>query len=453
MSLVNDMLRDLDGRRASSEAVGGEQSLAPAQKTQKKRGLGGRWIFLLVAVAATAAVLSWLLPWGRETQINRDYTSQQVATQRTVERHSPLPSEELLESADDGRLTRGVLGADSSGSSVSSDSAVAALSSASSAASPAASSDTSSAAPASSGSPAFDESEEPSAARGISQAAIRDQDSGPAQTRSAEPAELQPNRALAQSDANGVPKESAGNAAAGLMMQSEIAATQTEDDATLVRIPAQAKTQKGRASEEVADESVLRRSTEMSVTQLDVVNVQEALALLAGGQEREAFAMLQDYVTATPGAHRSRETLVKLLLSRNELEQAFLLVDAGLALAPNHQGFKKAKARLLIAGNNPSAAAELLMTRAPEASSDIEYYELLTSTQLAAGDYDGAARNYRQLLQVDSTQARWWYGFALSQDRLGNSSSAKQAYEQALQGTALSANLRRAGERRLRELQ
>lgn len=450
MSLVNDMLRDLDGRRASSEAVGGDQSLAPAQKTQKKRGLGGRWIFLLVAVAATAAVLSWLLPRGRETQINRDYTSQQVATQRTVERPSPLPGEEPLESADDDRLTGGVLGADSSDSS---NSSLASLSSASSATSLAASSETSSAAPASSGSPAFDESEEPSAARGISQAASREPDSSPAQTRSAEPAELQPNRALAQSDANGVPGESAGNAAAGLMKQSQIATTQTEDDSNLVRVPAQAEAQVGRASEEVADESVLRRSTEMSVTQLDVVNVQEALALLAGGQEREAFAMLQDYVTATPGAHRSRETLVKLLLSRSELEQAFLLVDAGLALAPNHQGFKKAKARLLIAGNNPSAAAELLMTRAPEASSDIEYYELLTSTQLAAGDYDGAARNYRQLLQVDSTQARWWYGFALSQDRLGNSSSAKQAYEQALQGTALSANLRRAGERRLRELQ
>ena len=427
MSLVNDMLRDLDGRRASGDTVGGEQSLAPAQKAQEKRGLGESRIavFVVVAVVATAAVLRWLVPQGEETQINRDYTAAQVAVEQAVERPASFAAGEPAASAGDGAVTGEVVGAVSP----------------------------SSLSPASSASPNSAEIAEASTVAVSAQPTSPEQDFSPVQSLSAEKEESQRSIASAQPGSKKMPEVSSANATASLMKQDEAVGASTGDDAESARGATQVQAQQSSAAAEVADEPGMRRSTEMSVTQLDVVNVQEALALLAAGQEREAFSMLQDYVDATPGAHRSRETLIKLLLSRDQLEQAFKLVDAGLALAPNHQGFKKAKARLLIAGDDPGAAAALLMTRAPEASSDIEYYELLTSAQLAAGDYDGAARNYRQLLQVDSTQARWWYGFALSQDRLGNNTSAKQAYEQALQGTALSANLRRAGERRLRELQ
>ena len=80
----------------------------------------------------------------------------------------------------------------------------------------------------------------------------------------------------------------------------------------------------------------------------------------------------------------------------------------------------------MIADKNYESAASLLSARAPEPSSDLEYHELLASAQLGAGDFVGAMQNYRQLLQFDGSQARWWYGYAVANDRLGNISVAKQ---------------------------
>jgi Tfp pilus assembly protein PilF len=61
-------------------------------------------------------------------------------------------------------------------------------------------------------------------------------------------------------------------------------------------------------------------------------------------------------------------------------------------------------------------------------------------------------QNYRQLLQFDGSQARWWYGYAVANDRLGNISVAKQSYEQALKGASLSVSLRRSSEERVAAL-
>jgi Tfp pilus assembly protein PilF len=61
-------------------------------------------------------------------------------------------------------------------------------------------------------------------------------------------------------------------------------------------------------------------------------------------------------------------------------------------------------------------------------------------------------QNYRQLLQFDGSQTRWWYGYAVANDRLGNISVAKQSYEQALKGASLSVGLRRSSEERVAAL-
>lgn len=195
-----------------------------------------------------------------------------------------------------------------------------------------------------------------------------------------------------------------------------------------------------------------RSINELSPAEKDVAKVQEALALLANNDEAGAFAVLGAHVTEAPLAHQSRETLIKLLISRGESARAERLIDAGLELVANHSGFKKTKARLLIERSEYAFAASVLATRAPDVNTDQEYFELLASAQLAGGDYQGAAQSYRQLIAVDGNQSRWWYGLAVSQDRLGNLTVASQAYRQALVGTGLSASLRRRSEDRVREL-
>lgn len=196
----------------------------------------------------------------------------------------------------------------------------------------------------------------------------------------------------------------------------------------------------------------VKEAPEYSNEQLDTIAVQTALRQISNGQAGEAYATLENYILANRSAHQSRETYAKLLMSRGRTADASALIDAGLDLAPNHSGFKKVKARLLMSEGNLTEAVSILISRAPPIANDPEYHDLLASAQLSSRDFSGAMISYRGLVQLDETQGKWWYGFAAAHDQLGNSQPARQAYAQAMQYPNLSANLRRRSQERLSEL-
>lgn len=201
-------------------------------------------------------------------------------------------------------------------------------------------------------------------------------------------------------------------------------------------------------SGEGLDESV-KDEAEISADQRDAMAVQQSLRLLADSKTVEAYANFASYIVENKYAHQSRETYAKLLLNSGELEIANKLIAEGLDLAPNHTGFKKVKARLLIQEGHLLDAVALLVAKAPEVSEDIEYHEILASAQLATKDYAGAAISYSELVGADQTRGKFWYGYAASQELLGNVNVARQAYARAVQQPSLSTNLRRRSQDRL----
>ncbi len=196
----------------------------------------------------------------------------------------------------------------------------------------------------------------------------------------------------------------------------------------------------------------IKNPADLSPQQQDVLAVQEALRIIAINQPDAAYAVLGEYIATNRYAHQSRETYAKLLLSQGAYRQAADLVEAGLQLAPNHAGFKKIKARLLVSNGEIGAAVTLLLRRAPDVSKDLEYHEILATAQLASRDYEGAAVSYTSLLREDRNQGKYWYGFAASQDFLGKMRAARQAYTEAVRQPSLSANLRLRSEQRLSSL-
>ena len=193
----------------------------------------------------------------------------------------------------------------------------------------------------------------------------------------------------------------------------------------------------------------VKEAPEFSNEQLDTIAVQEALRQISDGKTEEANETLEQFIASNRYAHQSRETYAKLLMSRGYLEEANMLIDVGIELAPNHSGFKKVKARLLMSVGEIGEAVSLLINRAPDMTEDSEYHDLLASAQLSSRDFAGAVISYRGLVQHDQTQGKWWYGFAAAHDQLGNSAEARQAYSRAIQYSNLSANLRRRSQERL----
>lgn len=193
----------------------------------------------------------------------------------------------------------------------------------------------------------------------------------------------------------------------------------------------------------------MKEEPQYSTEQLDTMAVQDALRLIADGQAEAAFTTLEDYIIENRNAHQSRETYAKLLMSRGRTADASALINVGLGLAPNHAGFKKVKARLLMIEGDISSAVTTLISRAPDVVDDSEYHDLLASAQLSSRDFAGAIISYRGLVEHDQTQGKWWYGYAAANDQLGNASVARQAYVKAMQLSNLSANLRQRSQERI----
>lgn len=196
----------------------------------------------------------------------------------------------------------------------------------------------------------------------------------------------------------------------------------------------------------------IKNEAQLSADARDTLAVQAALRLIADNNTPAAYAHLEQHIINNRYAHQSRETYAKLLMNEGELLAAYNLVESGLGLAPNHAGFKKVKARILIADGQIAEAVALLSRRAPSVSQDIEYHEILATAQLASRDFEGASMSYTTLVQQDQTQGKWWYGFAASQDSLGNQQAARQAYSRAIAQANLSPNLRRRSQERLNTL-
>ncbi|MES3007219.1 MAG: hypothetical protein V4751_05555 [Pseudomonadota bacterium] len=196
----------------------------------------------------------------------------------------------------------------------------------------------------------------------------------------------------------------------------------------------------------------MRSPTILSFDEQDKALTQEALTLWGRNQRAQSVALLQEFINANPLAHQSRETLIKLMLQQNDMAAVTTLVQDGLSVAPRFVGYRKLQARLLLSSGKAAEAAQLLAGQEPSVSVDNEYHDLLATARLSSLDFAGAATSYEALVQQNRNEARWWYGLAAAWDGQGRGPDALQAYEQALALPSLSAGLRQRSQQRVIEL-
>ncbi len=218
---------------------------------------------------------------------------------------------------------------------------------------------------------------------------------------------------------------------------------------SLAKVNASSGTNKVSLTSGIGIDRSIKNAVEVSEDEEDTLAVQEALGLIANNQLAKAYEILETHINENRYAHQSRETYAKLLVSAQQYQDAYNLLESGLALTPNHPGFKKVKARILILNGQVVDAVQLLLARAPRVADDPEYHEILASAQLATKDFAGASISYSGLVGVNQTEGKFWYGYAAAQELLGNSEVAKQAYSRAVQQASLSASLRRRSQDRL----
>jgi len=192
---------------------------------------------------------------------------------------------------------------------------------------------------------------------------------------------------------------------------------------------------------------------QLTLVERDQQANQQALQHMRAGRTQTANELLSKLIKEYPAAHQSRATLVALTLSQGYAPQAEQLLAQGLQLAPQQLAFIKLQARLLLSQQQVSQAVELLGAQLDAGAEDQELLALLASACQRDGQHERALQLYLQLLRQNNRQPQWWIGKAISLEALKQKAEALQAYRQARSIVSISPALKAYAEGRINQLQ
>lgn len=173
---------------------------------------------------------------------------------------------------------------------------------------------------------------------------------------------------------------------------------------------------------------------------------QEAQQLVDNGDIRTAINRLEQFVAANSGAEASENLLVDLYVRNERYQAALKQVDNSPSLAAEERRLRRS--RIFIAQEQFQSALDELAGGRPAMQTHQDYYALQAALLHQLGRYQDAAALYQRLLAVERDQFTYWLGLAVSLDALQDWSAALQAFQHARQlGSADSDSLRYVNQR------
>lgn len=179
----------------------------------------------------------------------------------------------------------------------------------------------------------------------------------------------------------------------------------------------------------------------------------KASAQLSRGELKEGEAGLRRALELKTDLHAARELLAGLLLRQKRVVEAAQVLDEGLALSPAYTAFIVLRARIYTEQADLPKAISLLESQQPAFENAGDYYALLAALYQRNGRHDAAAELYTRMLQRSPGQAVWHMGLGISLEALGNKAGARESYQRALQGGLSGDDVRNFVKARLRLLQ
>lgn len=149
------------------------------------------------------------------------------------------------------------------------------------------------------------------------------------------------------------------------------------------------------------------------------------------GKQDEAIQILQGLINSYPGYQDARVSLSAIMLGKGDKVTADKLINEGLVIDPHNLSLIELKARLLATDGKLSEAIALLKHEQPSITEYPEYHAFIAALFNQDSKYDLAAQIYSKLVRLDPTQAGWWFGLGISQDKLGHTKQAVFAYTKA----------------------
>lgn len=176
----------------------------------------------------------------------------------------------------------------------------------------------------------------------------------------------------------------------------------------------------------------------------------QAVEAVSQGRAGEAVDGLQRALEQDSLHAPARQLLVRILLEQKKIETAMQVLRDGLQLQPQQAGWAMSLARLQLERGDPAAAWQTLEASAPAASASPDYQGFCGHVLHRLGRSREAAAYYQNALRLAPGEGRWWLGLGLAYEAEGRASEARGAFLSARQSGTLNADLTALVEQKLR---
>ncbi len=151
------------------------------------------------------------------------------------------------------------------------------------------------------------------------------------------------------------------------------------------------------------------------------------------GQPARARDQLRSHLDSHPEDSEARVLLARLLLDANRSDTAVRTLEAGLD-GPESTPVAWLLGRVLSERGEIARARELLESHAPPSDREPEYHLLLAALDRRDGAHAAARDRYRAVTGIAPHRATAWVGLGASLEALDAPHEAREAYENALAG-------------------
>jgi len=177
-----------------------------------------------------------------------------------------------------------------------------------------------------------------------------------------------------------------------------------------------------------------------------------AQSRIEGGRPDQAIQELVPILANDPAAHKVRDMLVTAYLAQGRSAEALQLLEQGLSVAPKHAAFALRLARLLASAGRAEQALGVLRRHEQDSPSG-PYLALEGALSQQLGQFQRSVDAYRGALAQVPDRGGWWVGLAIAQEGAGQRLAALDSYRRGLTAGGLSNALKEYARRRVEALQ
>ncbi|WAJ70058.1 tetratricopeptide repeat protein [Catenovulum adriaticum] len=208
-----------------------------------------------------------------------------------------------------------------------------------------------------------------------------------------------------------------------------------------------------KASNQQDDRFMSINPTQQSNTKIAHNKLEQAKALLDKGQFVKAEQLLQSALTLQPDLHKARITWMSIRYGEQNLPAALAVLQQGIKSYPDHLAYHLLAARILLEMDKPDLAWTLIENQHPPISSNTGFYQLKASLAQQLNLAKQALKNWQALLSINSMQANWQLGAAIAAEQAELPAQAIIHYQKAFNLGGLSKASRQFIQQKLASLQ